>query len=298
MNGEPGAVVVPTFGRDELLARCVESLSRLDPAPVAVIVIDGNAQPVRLPREHPPNLVVVREANRGPGHARNTGFAAAIDAGATIVCFLDDDAVADPRWFGAHLAAHAARPRAGVVGGRVDNARPDSAIAEFVHASLFDLGPCPRRVRTVPTVNVSYKRACLDEVGEFDATLRTNEDVELHARIADAGWEVWFDPTPAVTHQYVTTWRGLVRQQLAYGRGFSQLRHRRPDLPGADLLAKPWPVALAGTVPHVARDSARLARAHGARVAPAAAVGTLAYRAGALRERRRLERGDAPGVVQ
>jgi cellulose synthase/poly-beta-1,6-N-acetylglucosamine synthase-like glycosyltransferase len=285
-----GAVVVPTYGRGELLARCLRSLAQADPAPPVAFVIDGNDEPVVIPAGLPAWIEVIREPNRGPAHARNTGYLAARARGAEVVCFLDDDAIAAPDWFGRHLELHAQHRGAGAIGGGIRNIFSESVIGEYVHRVVFrplrdDAGP----VRMVPSLNVSYKAVCIDEIGLFDTGLKLagGEDVEHCWRLTENGWEVRYEPDLVVGHHYPTRWKALVRQQRAYGRGFAQSRVRHPALPGSDLLAMPWWRALVGTVPHVGREALDTARALGPAALPVSVVRELTFRSAALAERRR-----------
>ena len=280
------AVVVPTYGRVDELRRCLASVAALDPAPDLAVVVDGNEAPAEL-GALPPWAGVVREPNRGPSRARNAGWRAAAEAGADLVLFLDDDAVAPVGWVAAHRRAHERHPRA-VVGGRARNLHEGSVVADYADRFVFaplrdDAGP----VRMVASMNLSCPVAALEDVGGFDEALLTNEDVDLCHRLAAAGWEVRHDPADdlAVGHHHPRTWRALVRQQRAYGRGFVAARTRWPDLPGADLLAMPSWRAAAGTVPHLARSARAAARAGGVRMVAPSLVRETAYRLAILANR-------------
>lgn len=290
------AVVVPTYGRGAVLRRCLASLAALDPAPDRVFLVDGNEE-VRDPCVGVPNLEVVAEPNRGAAHARNTGYRAARDAGADVVCFIDDDAVAPTDWVGRHLDLHRRHPDAGAVGGGCTNLAQGNLVADFTHRVIFrplrgDAGP----VRFLLTLNASFKAACLDQVGLFDESISAagGEDVELGWRIVKAGWPVWYEPGLTVGHHYPTTWSALVRQQKAYGRGFVAARWAWPDLPGAELLRLPWPRAVAGTAPHLWREARSAAGAGGPRLIAPSLVRESVFRAAALGERRRRERAADP----
>src|SRR4051794_26615020 len=120
------AVVVPTYGRGELLDRCLASLAALDPAPTHVIVVDGNESPMAAIPTAPQSMMVIREPNQGAAHARNVGYREARRLGADLVCFIDDDAIAPPDWYGRHVALHREHPDAGVIGGGISNLYPAS----------------------------------------------------------------------------------------------------------------------------------------------------------------------------
>ncbi|GAB4257072.1 MAG: hypothetical protein Kow0092_03620 [Deferrisomatales bacterium] len=96
--------VVCTHNRAAMAARAVESLARqtLDTASYEVVAVDNASTDetadavAAVGRRHPRlSLQVVREGALGLSHARNAGVA---HARGRWVAFLDDDAVAEPRW--------------------------------------------------------------------------------------------------------------------------------------------------------------------------------------------------------
>lgn len=69
-----------------------------------------------------------KEVNAGPAAARNTGFAAACELGATVICFLDDDCIADPSWTAAMEQAQAKQP--GIVCGQTQAVNARAVVGE------------------------------------------------------------------------------------------------------------------------------------------------------------------------
>src|SRR5262249_51194394 len=79
------------------LARCLESLSRLSPAPDEVLVID-NAPSSHASREvvaRFPRVRYVAEPKAGLSAARNRGV---VESGGDVIAFTDDDVVAHEQW--------------------------------------------------------------------------------------------------------------------------------------------------------------------------------------------------------
>jgi succinoglycan biosynthesis protein ExoA len=70
------------------------------------------------------------------------------------------------------------------------------------------------------------RRAVLEEVGQFDESIRRGEDWELNLRIRRAGYAVWFDPTLSVTYWPRESWSRLARQFAATGRWRGELVRR------------------------------------------------------------------------
>ena len=115
------SVVVPTYGRAELLARCLEAVAVQEPSPAEVVVV------------HRPDDAATVEFLRSwsaadPGRRRcvavdRPGLVHALAAGtravrSPAVAYLDDDAVPRPGWL-AELGLGLLDPTVGAVGGRL-----------------------------------------------------------------------------------------------------------------------------------------------------------------------------------
>jgi hypothetical protein len=168
----PMSVVICAFTerRWRELADALASVGRQTLAPHEVIVvIDHNDDLLRRVREAWPEVLVSREPP-GLSGARNTGVAVASGA---IVAFLDDDAVAEPRWLEL-LAAAYADPDVLAAGGTVEPAWPDRRPPWFPPEYDWVVGcthcGMPRHagpVRNLVGANMSLRRDVLLEVGGF-----------------------------------------------------------------------------------------------------------------------------------
>jgi glycosyltransferase involved in cell wall biosynthesis len=102
------SVVIPTYSLerwDDLVAS-LDALEHQTVAPEEVIVVvDGNRELFERVREEFPHVIAL-ENSHGPGvsGARNT---AAEVATGSVLAYLDDDSVPEPRWLEEHLAAYA-----------------------------------------------------------------------------------------------------------------------------------------------------------------------------------------------
>ncbi|MGB3532881.1 MAG: glycosyltransferase family 2 protein [Microcoleaceae cyanobacterium] len=82
------SIIIPTYNRQDLLAKAVESALAQTIEDFEVIVVDdASPQPVNLPK-HPRLQVIRLSENKGPSTARNMGAKA---AKGRWVTFLDDD---------------------------------------------------------------------------------------------------------------------------------------------------------------------------------------------------------------
>jgi len=121
------SIVIPTYGRPGPLRKCLEGVTDLDyPAGrfEVIVVDDGSPEPVAPSLESFSgclDLTAIRQLNRGPAAARNTG---ASRAAGRWLAFTDDDCVPDRDW----LAALADRLRVvdsrTAIGGRTRSGHP------------------------------------------------------------------------------------------------------------------------------------------------------------------------------
>jgi glycosyltransferase involved in cell wall biosynthesis len=89
-------IVICTRNRPVLLRNCLDSITRLSPAPDEVIVIDntaGEKEAELAAREFSARYIV--EPEPGLSRARNRGL---FESNSEIVAYLDDDALPDERW--------------------------------------------------------------------------------------------------------------------------------------------------------------------------------------------------------
>jgi mycofactocin glycosyltransferase len=262
-------VVIPAFGRPELLDRCLASLGTAYPV---LVIDDASDDPdaiAGVAGEHDAKLIR-RPANGGPGAARNT----ALDAVATeLVAFVDSDCVATPGWIET-LARHFADPAVAAAAPRITSLAPDTWAGRYTTASgALDLGGQPASVKPntcvsyVPTAALLVRRsalaACARDGEVFEPALRTGEDVDLIWRLHEAGWRIRYEPAVEVAHREPVTWAGLLARRYRYGTSAAPLAVRHPGAV-THLALQPWPAATVATL--LARRPAAAAVAFGGSV--------------------------------
>lgn len=238
-------VIIPVFGRADLLEACLASVGR-----VPVIVVDDaspNPDDIRRVSQAHGATLIRHAVNQGPGAARNTALAI---TDAPIVAFLDSDCRAPARWL-EELLPHFDDPRVGLIAPRV-RPRPAgrSLLARHEDArSALDMGARPELVRHgarlgfLPSAALVARRAALP-VGGFEPTMRVGEDVDLVWRTIDAGWHARYEPTVTVLHEMRLAPLAWARRRLEYGTSASVLDRRHPGrLAPAKISA--WNLAIA-----------------------------------------------------
>jgi len=75
----------------------------------------------------------------------------------------------------------------------------------------------------------TFRREIFDEVGLYDANLKTNEDAELNLRILKAGKRIYLDSSIQVQYFPRETLKKLAKQYFNYGQGrcYTTLKHKK-----------------------------------------------------------------------
>ena len=278
------SVVIPTYGRDQILLNTIAAL--LPQSPDELLIVDqteahdaatesqlrawDDAGTVRWIRLSPPSIP--RAMNVGLRQARGE-----------VVLFLDDDITPAAELVDAHREAHS-RNNAEIVAvvGQVlqPGEEPTDAVARADGpydplATDFDFvfrGTQPSLVTNVMAGNLSVRRDAALAVGGFDEQFKGSAyrfETEFARRLVAAGYGIAFAPSASLRH--LRAERGGTRQggshltsasprhgagdyyfALRHGRGLARLRYllRRPlrEVRTKFHLRHPWyiPVKLVG----------------------------------------------------
>ncbi len=224
-------VVIPVRDNTAGLDRLILALRGLR----IVIVDDGSVTPVlasQFEGMHCDVRILRNPRSKGPAAARNAGLRA---VETDFVAFLDSDVVPRRGWLEA-LLGHFCDPAVALVAPRIVALHPsDSVVARYeaVRSSL-DLGL--REAPVVPFGTVSYvpsaaiicRRSTLIEVGGFDESLSSGEDVDLCWRLNEAGARLRYEPIAEVAHDHRTDPRQWFARKAFYGRAAAPLAIRHP----------------------------------------------------------------------
>jgi mycofactocin system glycosyltransferase len=225
-------VVIPVRDNAYGLRRLVAALRGLR----IVVVDDGSSTPIRqedFAGGHSDIEVLRHAQSRGPAAARNSGLAGCKTG---FVAFLDSDVVPRRGWLEA-LLGHFCDPTVALVAPRIVGlAQTDHMVARYeaVRSSL-DLGQ--REAPVIPYTSVSYvpsaaivcRTSTLRDIGGFDETLRSGEDVDLCWRLVEAGARLRYEPIAQVAHDHRTELRDWVARKAFYGGSAAPLSVRHPD---------------------------------------------------------------------
>lgn len=225
------SVLVCTYNRHELLRNLLESLAQCQPQAEQVVVVNGGdhraSQVVREFTSRIQGLKLVETVNYNLARSRNVGLA---HCHGEIVAMTDDDAEIFPDWIAQIKRLHAEHPAAGAIGGEVRGKNQETFAARVADVVTFPHFTQPQEVRTLPGVNISYKRAALQAAGKYDDRLFRGEDVDINWRVKQAGYSIYYHPAMKVYHFHRPTLGGLLRQHYMYGRAYYLVRRKWPAM--------------------------------------------------------------------
>ena len=206
---------IPCFnGAKYLPATIAAILQQTHPPDELLIIDDGSADnSVEVAQQYPVR-VIRHEKNQGLAIARNTALA---NAHFPLLAAFDVDAVAEPTWLASLLEAFA-DPQIAGAGGRLIEHHRDTPPDLWRALQLGqDLGeqpiemcwPTPKRLGGFGTV---FRVDVLKKLGGYDKRFRTNyEDVDLCARVLQAGYKTLFEPRAVMHHMRRDTFSSVLR---------------------------------------------------------------------------------------
>ncbi len=254
------SVIVPCFNSGQTIRRCLNALLEQNTSiPYDVTVVDSSLDetPQIVEKEFPSVRLIHLDTRTFAGAARNIGARA---TRAPFCLMIDSDCIARNDLIERMIARHREDEYA-AVGGSLRNGTPASLsgwtgylleFKEFIPAAPG------REVDTVPTANVTYRRAALEGHGYFDDDMWLAEDILFNWKMRRAGERILFDPEIEVTHLNRTGWREVLSYQVSLGKCSAEAR-RRGSLPGNSLLGYPVLILLMPFV-RLMRAAAWLAR--------------------------------------
>lgn len=235
VGGRTVTVVIPAYqaaGRIAVTVRAAIAQEETAPPPEVIVVDDGSADDTAAVAERA-GARVIRQENRGPAAARNTGWRA---AKGEIVFFTDSDCVPRPDWV-RRLAPLFDEEDVGGVGGSYDAANLENLLAACVQEEIAvrhrRMGP---EVRFLGSFNLAAPRRVLEETGGFDETYRraSGEDNDLSYRIRKLGYRLLFEPAARVAHRHPESVRRYLVEQARHGYWRMKLYREHPERIGGD----------------------------------------------------------------
>ena len=205
LDPAPISVVIPTYGREQVLLDTVTHLLHLNPAPTEIVIVDQtpkheeNIERILKNLQQTGKIRWLRLVEPSITHAMNVGLS---EAQHDVVLFLDDDIVPDANLIAAHADAQS-RNGCNIVAGQV--LQPGEAPLTLEQESgVFRF--CSARTQHITEImggNFSIKRELALRLGGFDENfvhVAYRFEAEFANRALQAGEKILFEPAASIRH--------------------------------------------------------------------------------------------------
>jgi cellulose synthase/poly-beta-1,6-N-acetylglucosamine synthase-like glycosyltransferase len=224
------SIVVPTYNRGEALLTCINSLFALSyPADryEVVIVNDGSSDDTeKVLRSCEKNAKCAykwfTQKNAGIAGARNTGIK---NSSGEIICFTDDDCVADKNWI-TELLKGFDKESVGGVGGNVKAEWLSNVYDRYAEDAGLLSQEKFKSMNFLIGCNSAYRKAVLEKIGYYDVFLNACEDLDLSIKTQLSGYTLNYVPEAIIYHIHRASLKGLFSQQYRNGIGFIRLHKK------------------------------------------------------------------------
>lgn len=226
------SVVIPVLNGAETIGDTLTAIlnQRHAPCNAEVIVVDNGSTDgtPEIARRFP--VVLTHESVRGASAARNRGIR---QAHGEVVAFLDADTLPSRRWL-AELVAPFVDSHVMLVGGQMMDYLPRTPPERFMASmGTFKLEYTLFR-QSFPYISsgtLAVRRAAALEIGGWDETLATAEDLDFCVRMVRRfSCSMLRQPHAILFNRHRSTDESLRRQAWGYGQGLAQVQRRYPDV--------------------------------------------------------------------
>lgn len=226
------SVIIPVYNQTELLQKCLAALAQqtYERSRFEIIVIDNvsdDPEAIAAVVADSKNVILTQEATPGSYAARNKGLAL---AQGEILAFTDADCIPAPDWLVEGVQQLIQHPECGQVIGDIELFFADPAhptpVELYEQITAFPQEQLLQKLHGGATANLFTWRQVMDTVGQFDAQLKSNGDLEWGRRVHDHGYAQIYAPAVRVQHPARSSWAELVgrTRRLVGGQYERQLK--------------------------------------------------------------------------
>jgi glycosyltransferase involved in cell wall biosynthesis len=211
------SIIIPTYNDWQRLEKCIDMLqpSVQGMAGYEIIVIDnaGEHDPPEWIKK-PAHIRVVHEPKPGSYVARNRGVSL---ASGRFLAFTDSDCIPDSRWLANALAFFNVN-HCDMIGGKVEIFRENNG-GEWAY--IYENNLAFQQKANIAqghsvTANFFIRRDVFEDLGGFDASIKSGGDFEFSKRAVDVGHTLKYAPDVLVLHPARKSVRELLKKQRRF----------------------------------------------------------------------------------
>lgn len=226
------SVIIPVLNDAKRLQLCLQVLSQQTYPQhcYEIIVVDNGsdaAENIEAVVAQFDQAIVADESYPSSFAARNTGIAL---AKGEVIAFTDADCLPAVDWLEKGVSKLLSVPNCGMVGGRVDiffrDPNQTTPVELYESITAFPQQDLVERQYYAATANVFTFKQVIEQVGGFEANLKSSGDIEWGQRIAAAGYSLAYADEARVAHPARYSWTQLFKRTVRLAGGLYDLYHR------------------------------------------------------------------------
>ena len=198
------SVIIPVYNDCERLKKCLEALeNQTYPHNLYEVIVVDNAseEDIAATVTSFNQAIVLEEKRRGSYAARNKGI---LNAKGEVIAFTDSDCIPANDWIEKGVNNVLNTSNCGIVGGKIeiffqDPGQP-TAVELYDSIMAFPQNNYVKNNKFSISANLFTFKKVLDEVGHFNAELKSGGDYEWGQRVFKAGYEVIYAEDTRIAH--------------------------------------------------------------------------------------------------
>ncbi len=209
------SIIVPAFNEEQHIKQCLDSLFALNSnnLKIEVIVIDNGSTDNTAEIAQHCGATVKIQPYVNVSALRNLG---ASISGGNLLAFVDADCVVDHDWLSNAIKC-IYRESADAVGSFHDIPEESGWIGEI--STLIQSRKVGADINYIPSGNMIIRRAAFEDIGGFDSSLETGEDVDICKRLKDKGYKIFSDPAiHSIHYGSPKNIKEMFRREMWHGR--------------------------------------------------------------------------------
>jgi glycosyltransferase involved in cell wall biosynthesis len=226
------SVIIPVFNDEEQLQLCLSALDQQSYASsrYEIIVVDNGSdslESLKAVVKPYARVILSHESTPGSYAARNKGLAI---ARGEIIAFTDADCIPAPDWLEKGAQILTETPNCGLVAGQIQlffrNPHHPNMVELYESVRALPQQEFIQQNHYGATANVFTTRQVIEQVGKFDAQLKSSGDVEWGKRVYQKGYQQVYGESVIVKHPTHSSWQELYHRtkRLAGGHYDLQLK--------------------------------------------------------------------------
>jgi glycosyltransferase involved in cell wall biosynthesis len=248
-------IIIPTYNREKILLKCLNSLKKQTIKDFEVIVVDDGSTDdtkksiLKESQKRDLNIKYIYQNHKQQGAARNKGMAL---VSGEYIFFIGDDILPEKNWLEEHLRIHKKEQNCAVLG--LTLWHPNLKINSFMNylapnGPQFNYGKIKNRNNCgwdfFWTSNISVPRIFLKKE-KFDENFRGwgYEDLELGYRLGNMGLRIIFNPKAIAYHyhyygdpeEFLKKQEGAAKSALYFLSKYSELKGKLIEINRLKLL--------------------------------------------------------------